>query len=198
MVESGLSFDILIKPRHIAHAVEFVRRNPDLMVVVDHMAKPEVRNSGFEPWRCEMEAFRALKHVHCKISGILTEDGEGWTLDRIRPYVDAVIDIFGPDRLIFGSDWPVVNLVADYDRWVDAVDALLSNLTRADQQKSGPTTGNVSIGSEGSPQREVNIGRRVVDVLTGAEHGPVLDERPRCGKPHCARRYGFWRSSSVE
>jgi L-fuconolactonase len=135
MVESGLSFDILIKPRHIAHAVEFVKRNPDLMVVVDHMAKPEIRNSAFEPWRREVEAFRALKHVHCKISGILTEDGEGWTVDRIRPYVDAVVDIFGPDRLLFGSDWPVVNLVADYGRWVDTVEALLRNLTRADQQK---------------------------------------------------------------
>ncbi|THD49678.1 MAG: amidohydrolase [Bradyrhizobium sp.] len=135
MVESGLSFDILIKPRHVAHAVEFVRRNPDLMVVVDHMAKPEIRNSGFEPWRREMEAFRALKHVHCKISGILTEDGDAWSLERIRPYVDAVIDIFGPDRLMFGSDWPVVNLVADYGRWVDAVETLLGDLTRADQQK---------------------------------------------------------------
>jgi L-fuconolactonase len=135
MVESNLSFDILVKPRHLAHAVEFVKRNPDLMVVIDHMAKPEIRNSGFAPWRREMEAFRALKHVHCKISGILTEDGEAWSVERIRPYVDAVIDIFGPDRLMFGSDWPVVNLVADYGRWVDAVETLLGDLTRADQQK---------------------------------------------------------------
>ena len=135
MVASRLSFDILIKPRHIPHAVEFVTRNPDLMVVVDHMAKPEIRNSGFEPWRREMEAFRALEHVHCKISGILTEDGDGWMLERLRPYVDAIIDIFGPNRLMFGSDWPVVNLVADYGRWVEAVDALLDQLTRSDQQK---------------------------------------------------------------
>jgi L-fuconolactonase len=112
-----------------------VKRNPDLPVVVDHMAKPEIRNAAFEPWRREMEAFRALKHVHCKISGILTEDGEGWTLERICPYVEAVIDIFGPDRLMFGSDWPVVTLVADYGRWIEAVDALLGKLTRADQQK---------------------------------------------------------------
>jgi L-fuconolactonase len=135
MVASRLSFDILIKPRHVPHAVEFVKRNPDLMVVVDHMAKPEIRNFAFEPWRCDMEAFRGLEQVHCKISGILTEDGERWTLERVRPYVEAVIDIFGPDRLMFGSDWPVVNLVADYGRWIDTIDALLGQLTRADQQK---------------------------------------------------------------
>jgi L-fuconolactonase len=135
MVESGLSFDVLIKPRHISYTVEFVKRNPDLMVVIDHMAKPEIRTSAFDSWRREMEAFRELKRVHCKISGIVTEDGDGWTLERLRPYVDAAIDVFGPDRLMFGSDWPVVNLVADYSRWVDAVDALLGNLTCVDQQK---------------------------------------------------------------
>jgi L-fuconolactonase len=135
MVESDLSFDVLIKPRHISHTVEFVKRNPDLMVVIDHMAKPEIRKSAFDPWQRGMEAFRPLKHVHCKISGIVTEDGDGWTLDRLRPYVEAVIDIFGPDRLMFGSDWPVVNLVADYGQWIDAIDALLGNLTQVDQQK---------------------------------------------------------------
>jgi L-fuconolactonase len=141
MVECSLSFDVLIKPRHITHTVEFVKRNPDLMVVIDHMAKPEIHNSSFGPWRREMEAFRELKHVHCKISGIVTEAGDGWTLDRMRPYIDAVIDIFGPDRLMFGSDWPVVNLVADYGRWIDALDMLLNDLTQADQQKIWASNG---------------------------------------------------------
>lgn len=141
MVECSLSFDVLIKPRHIAHTVEFVKRNPDLMVVIDHMAKPEIHNSSFGPWRREMGAFRELKHVHCKISGIVTEAGDGWTLDRLRPYIDAVIDIFGPDRLMFGSDWPVVNLVADYGRWIDALDTLLNDLAQADQQKIWASNG---------------------------------------------------------
>jgi L-fuconolactonase len=99
------------------------------------MAKPEIRNSAFGPGSGEWRRFALSNTSICKISGIVTEDGDGWTLDRLRPYVDAVIDIFGPDRLMFGSDWPVVNLVADYSQWIDTIDALLRNLTRFDQQK---------------------------------------------------------------
>jgi L-fuconolactonase len=69
------------------------------------------------------------------MSGILTEDGPNWTPDRLRPYFEAIIDIFGPDRLVFGSDWPVVNLVADYSRWIDTLSQAMAGLTRADQQK---------------------------------------------------------------
>ena len=86
-------------------------------------------------WARDMEQFRQLDHVHCKLSGILTEDGPEWTPGRVQPYLETVIDIFGPDRLVFGSDWPVVNLVADYGRWVDVVDGALKHMTRADQQK---------------------------------------------------------------
>jgi L-fuconolactonase len=135
MVECDLSFDALIKPRHILNTVKFIERNPDLRVIVDHMAKPTIRDNAFDPWRRDMEFFRDLKHVHCKVSGILTEDGPDWTPARISPYLEAVFDIFGPDRLVFGSDWPVVTLVADYGAWIKTLSASLSGLTRADQQK---------------------------------------------------------------
>jgi L-fuconolactonase len=135
MLDLGLRFDALIKPRHIVNTVRFIERYPTLPVIVDHMAKPAVRDNGFEPWRRDMEQFRDLKHVYCKISGVLTEDGPNWTLDRLRPYFEAIIDIFGPARLVFGSDWPVVNLVADYSRWIETLSEAMAGLTRADQQK---------------------------------------------------------------
>ena len=135
MLDLGLRFDALIKPRHILNTVRFIERYPTLPVIVDHMAKPAICENGFEPWRRDIEQFRNLKHVYCKMSGILTEDGPNWTRDRLRPYFEAIIDVFGADRLVFGSDWPVVNLVADYSRWVETLNQALGGLTRADQQK---------------------------------------------------------------
>src|SRR5882757_8437057 len=135
MLDLGLRFDALIKPQHILNTIRFVERYPTLPVVVDHMAKPAIKDGAFASWRQDMEQFRALSHVHCKVSGILTEDGVGWTVDKVRPYVEAVVDIFGPDRLLFGSDWPVVNLVADYSRWIATLEQILAGMPRSDQEK---------------------------------------------------------------
>ena len=135
MLDLGLRFDALIKPRHILNAVRFVERYPNLPVIVDHMAKPEINRGDHDSWARDMEQFRQLSHVHCKLSGIVTEDGSDWTYERVKPYLETVIDIFGPDRLVFGSDWPVVNLVADYGTWVSVVDKALQSMTKPDQQK---------------------------------------------------------------
>ncbi|MFA1623854.1 amidohydrolase [Rhizobium mongolense] len=141
MLDHGLRFDALIKPRHILNTVRFIERYPDLPVIVDHMAKPEIGSGNFEPWRRDMERFRDLDHVHCKISGIVTEDGPDWTPERLQPYLETVFDIFGPDRLVFGSDWPVVNLVADYSRWIETLDHAMKSLPAADQQKIWASNG---------------------------------------------------------
>ena len=98
------------------------------------MAKPDIRMNGFEPWRRDLEQFRDLRHVHCKISGLLTEDGPDWTPQRLRPYLEAVFDIFGPDRLVFGSGLPVLNLVADYGAWIETVDRALQNFSPLERQ----------------------------------------------------------------
>jgi L-fuconolactonase len=134
MQDLGLRFDALIKPRHIVNTVRFVERYPDLPVIIDHMAKPDIRMNGFEPWRRDLEHFRDLRHVHCKISGLLTEDGPGWTAEKLRPYLEAVFDIFGPDRLVFGSDWPVLNLVAGYGAWIETLDGALQNFSPLELQ----------------------------------------------------------------
>lgn len=135
MLDLGLRFDALIKPRHILNTVRFVERYPTLPVIVDHMAKPMINQGEHASWARDMEQFRPLSHVHCKLSGILTEDGPDWTAERVMPYLETILDIFGPDRLVFGSDWPVVNLVADYGKWIGVVTEALKSLPVADQQK---------------------------------------------------------------
>ena len=98
----------------------------------------------------DMEQFRDLKHVHCKISGILTEDGPNWTPDRLRPYFEAIIDIFGPGRLVFGSDWPVVDLAGGYERWWNATIDLLAPLDEgARDEILGGTAARVYLGKRG-------------------------------------------------
>jgi L-fuconolactonase len=134
LLDLGLRFDALIKPRHVINTVKFIERYPDLPVIIDHLAKPDIKASGYEPWRRDMENFRDLKHVHCKVSGVLTEDGPNWTLDRLRPYLEAVFDIFGSDRLIFGSDWPVINIVADYSTWIETLQSAMHNYTFVQRQ----------------------------------------------------------------
>ncbi len=131
----GLRFDALIKPWQILNAVRFIERYPDLPVIVDHMAKPQIGDDGFATWLRNMEHFRDMRHVHCKISGIVTEDGPNWSLERLLPYLEAVFDIFGPDRLVFGSDWPVVNLVADYTTWIETLQKAMGQFSKRDQMK---------------------------------------------------------------
>lgn len=134
IMDNGLKFDALIKPKHIQNTIRFIDRYPDLPIVVDHLAKPDVANGKFDAWCKDMEEFRNLDHVYCKLSGLITEDGPDWTPDRIKPYLEAVFDIFGANRLIFGSDWPVVNLVSDYGTWTTTLKDTMSGFTRAEQQ----------------------------------------------------------------
>jgi len=134
--ECGLRFDALIKPRHILNTIKFIERYPDLPIIIDHMAKPQFDDGGFTTWRRDMEHFRDIRHVHCKISGIVTEDGQGWSFERLLPYFEATFDIFGTERLVFGSDWPIVNLAADYTTWIQTLHkAAMVHFSEQDQRK---------------------------------------------------------------
>lgn len=133
IIEAGLRFDALIYPRHIGIIEEFVQRHPDLPIIVDHMAKPIIRNNEIEAWRADMNALARLKHVHCKVSGIVNECGPDWTSDRLAPYLDTVLQAFGPERLVWGSDWPAMNLTATYAAWHDTCRDFFSNLPTAQQ-----------------------------------------------------------------
>ena len=140
LVEHHLVFDALVLPRHLSRLLVVADRHPDLTIVVDHGAKPEIRHARLDPWRADMAAAAARTNVVCKLSGLVTEAAPDWTVDHLRPYVDHLLAIFGPQRLLWGSDWPVVNLAGGYHRWRDATAALLAALS--DEDRSAILGGN--------------------------------------------------------
>ncbi len=131
---AGLAYDLLLRPRELPAAVELAGRLPDVRFVVDHLAKPPIASGALEPWRTQLGSFGALEHVACKVSGLVTEaDWSSWTSADLQPFVDHAIDVFGPERLIFGSDWPVCLLAATYAGVVDAARAVLGGLSEREQ-----------------------------------------------------------------
>lgn len=133
MLRHGLRFDALVLPRHLPALYAFAARHPMLPIVIDHGAKPLIEAGVLEPWRSDIARLAELPQVSCKLSGLVTEAGADWDVDRLRPYVDHLLAQFGPRRLIWGSDWPVLNLAADYPRWLAACVALLDGLSEADR-----------------------------------------------------------------
>jgi L-fuconolactonase len=129
MVRHGLVFDALVLPRHLPRLLVLADRYPSLSIVVDHGAKPFIRDGVLDPWRADMAALAARPNVTCKLSGLVTEAGADWTAGRLAPYVDHLLAAFGPDRLMWGSDWPVLDLAGGYDRWRAAALELLAELS---------------------------------------------------------------------
>lgn len=126
--ELDLRFDALIQPRHLPVMSALADRLPDLPIVVDHGAKPLIAEGTLEPWCADMRALSRRPNVCVKLSGLVTEAGSGWTVERLRPYVLHLLDVFGPERMMFGSDWPVVDLDANYEKWWIAANELLRDL----------------------------------------------------------------------
>ncbi len=113
----GLTYDLLIFERQLDEAVRFCAALPDQRIVLDHVGKPRIRDGEFDAWSRGMGELAAMEHVACKVSGMVTEaDWGAWTPGDLRPYVERVLEAFGPDRLMLGSDWPVCTLAADYGR----------------------------------------------------------------------------------
>ena len=134
LIRRGLSFDALVMPRHLPHLLRFAQRYPELSMVIDHAAKPDIAAGHFDEWRRDLAALARLPGMHVKLSGLLTEAGPGWTVDTLRPVVDSVLDLFGPHAVMWGSDWPVLNLAGDYAKWVQISDELLAALTFTERQ----------------------------------------------------------------
>lgn len=128
----GLRFDALVKPPQLPGLLKTIERLPDLALVVDHGAKPEIAKQHWEPWAAMIAAVAANPGVHCKLSGLATEAAADWTVDLLRRYVDHLLECFGPQRLLWGSDWPVVDLAGGYTRWMNASEALLESLDALD------------------------------------------------------------------
>jgi L-fuconolactonase len=123
----GLRFEALVRAHQLPVLLQMFERHPDLAVVVDHAAKPDIAGRAWEPWAGHIRAVAANPRARCKWSGLLTQAGPGWTIDQLRPYTDHLLDCFGPQRLLWGSDWPVVNLAGTYQAWYAATVALTSD-----------------------------------------------------------------------
>lgn len=134
MATHGLVFDALVKPQHVPRVRALCRRHPSLRVVVDHGAKPDIATNQWQPWADELAALaRAHPRVVCKLSGLLTEAGPQPAPQAARRWAGHLLACFGPDRLLWGSDWPVLELAADYARWWNDTQALLAPLPTADR-----------------------------------------------------------------
>jgi L-fuconolactonase len=126
----GLVYDILITESQLPAAIELVDRHPSQTFVLDHVAKPRIRKNILSPWRENIRDLARRANVFCKISGMVTEaDYHAWTPAQLRPYVDTVLECFGPKRLMFGSDWPVCLVACGYRRWVDLVKEFIATLS---------------------------------------------------------------------
>ena len=128
MARHGLSFDALVLPRQLPALWVFARRHPGLAIIIDHGAKPPIAAGGFEPWHSDMARLAALPNVCCKLSGLLTEAGTRADAAGLLPWVQALWRMFGPGRLLWGSDWPVLRLAAGYEAWHAMADGLVSSL----------------------------------------------------------------------
>lgn len=124
-----LVLDMPPLPRHLSRLLVVADRHPGLPIVVDHLAKPFIAAKRLDPWRADMAALAARPNVVCKLSGMVTEAAKDWTVDDLRPYAEHVLGVFGPDRVLFGSDWPVVDLAGGYSRWLSAAEALTAHLS---------------------------------------------------------------------
>lgn len=132
----NFSFDICIKHQQLAAVIELVKRCPDVDFILDHIGKPTIAHHLHEPWRTQMRSLAALPNVMCKISGVVTEaEHTRWTEADIEPYISHVINVFGEDRVMFGSDWPVVRLASEYERWVACLDRLTAGMSTLAQRK---------------------------------------------------------------
>ncbi len=130
VAEAGLVYDLLTVPHQLPAAVSCAERLPELSFIVDHASKPAVASGALEPWEGGIRALATLPNVSCKLSGLVTEaDWSEWTVEDLRPYAEVVLDAFGPERVAFGSDWPVCTLAGSYAEVAAAAEELTAALT---------------------------------------------------------------------
>jgi L-fuconolactonase len=132
---SNLIYDILIYERHLPAAIQFVDRHPNQIFVLDHIAKPRIKDRMLEPWRRKVLELARRANVFCKLSGMVTEaNWANWSKADLQPYTDAVLEAFGPSRLMVGSDWPVCLLACTYRKWFQVLGEFLKELSGSEQE----------------------------------------------------------------
>jgi len=133
MIAAGLTFDALIKPRHLPVLERFAARYPALKIVIDHAAKPDIASGDLTGWARGIRRLGQETSVSCKLSGLMTEGPTPCSVGHLRPVVEVLLEAFGPPRLMWGSDWPVLNLNGAYDVWRAAAETLTSHLPATDR-----------------------------------------------------------------
>ena len=132
----GVSYDLLVHTRHLQHARQVAEECPELSLVIDHLAKPPIARGEFVEWARELRPLAAYPNVYCKLSGLVTEaNWITWTTDDLRPYVEYALELFGAERLMFGSDYPVCLLAASYERVLESFQELLEDLGTEDRDR---------------------------------------------------------------
>ncbi len=129
------TYDILIYPDQLAYTLEFVKAFPDQPFIIDHLAKPYIRDKKIDEWKKGMDALGAFENVFCKVSGMVAEaNWKQWRYDDFIPYLDVVANAFGPSRLIFGSDWPVCLVAASYEQVIGVAERYFSTFSKDEQE----------------------------------------------------------------
>jgi L-fuconolactonase len=129
MARNGLMFDALVLPRHLPRLLRVVDDHPELQFVLDHCAKPRLATGELAIWQDDIALLAERPNIVCKLSGLATEAAPDWQMADLRKAVDHVVACFGPHRLLWGSDWPVVNLAGGYEKWLAAAETLLAGLS---------------------------------------------------------------------
>jgi L-fuconolactonase len=129
LIAAGLRLDALVQPRHLPMLLRLCARHPALRLVIDHGAKPAIASGDWQPWAADIARVARETPACCKLSGLVTEAAPDWRADDLRRYADHIIACFGPNRVMWGSDWPVVDLAGGYASWREATVRLLAKLS---------------------------------------------------------------------
>lgn len=133
MIDANLALDALTLPKHLPNLRRLLARHPRLRVVIDHGSKPDIAGGEFNSWSDDMLLIATQTTAQVKLSGLATESGPDWSVGTLKPYVDFLLEHFGPERLIWGSDWPVCTLTSTYGAWCEATNQLLDGLDAAER-----------------------------------------------------------------
>jgi len=132
----GFTYDILIYENQLKEAIEFVNKFPGQKFIIDHCAKPSIKNNRIKEWRSMINEIAKNKNVYCKLSGLITEaEWAMWNEKDFYPYLDVVFEVFGTDRLLFGSDWPVMLLSGTYSKWKNLLENYMNIFSQQEKQK---------------------------------------------------------------
>lgn len=130
------SFDVTVTASQLGAVIELVDRCPEVHFVLDHLGKPAIQDGRLDPWRTQLERLAEREHVACKLSGVLTEAAlDAWTPEDVTPFIEHALECFGPERLLYGGDWPVLRLAADYSTWVDLVTTSIRSCSESERRQ---------------------------------------------------------------